>query len=360
MNTAARAFGALSTLGIAFVAGAISSQASLPAAAAAVSELQSDEQNTISVFATASPSVVFVESTTRRRDPWTMSVFETPQGSGSGFVWDKDGHVVTNFHVIQGASSLQVTLEDGSSWPARVVGADPSKDIAVLSIDVPSGVLEPLPRGASTSLQVGQKVIAIGNPFGLDHSLSTGVISALGREIEAGNGRTITGVVQTDAAINPGNSGGPLLDSQARLIGVNTAIFSPSGASAGIGFAIPVDTVSRIVPEIVEHGRVRRAALGVRVVGDQVARRNGIDGVIVAAVDPDGPAGTAGLRGLQRERDGSTRIGDVIVAIGEHPVTDGDSLFSALESQRIGASTTVRILREGKEIEVRVKLGELD
>jgi S1-C subfamily serine protease len=360
MHTAARLTLAASALGLAFLAGAITGEHSLPPASAAVSDLQTDEQNTVAVFAQASPSVVFVESTTRRRDPWTMSTFETPQGSGSGFIWDRDGHIVTNFHVVQGASSLQVKLQDGSAWPARVVGSDPSKDIAVLAIDAPGLDLQPIEQGASAGLLVGQKVIAIGNPFGLDHSLTSGVISALGREIEAGNGRTITGVVQTDAAINPGNSGGPLLDSQGRLIGVNTAIFSPSGASAGIGFAVPVDTVRRIVPELVAHGKVRRAALGVRIIGDHIARRNGIDGVILAAVDPEGPAGAAGLRGLESSRDGTTRIGDVIIGIGDRAIQDSDELFAALEELSIGQTTTVRVLREDAEIQVTVKLGELD
>lgn len=360
MQSMTRSLATAAALGFAFSAGMVLGSSALPEATAAVSDLQTDEQNTISVFAAASPSVVFVESTARRRDPWTANIFDVPQGSGSGFVWDDEGHVVTNFHVVQGASALNVKLQDGTSWPAKVVGVDPSKDLAVLAIDAPKRTLSPLPRGLSEELQVGQKVIAIGNPFGLDHTLTSGVISALGREIEAVNGRTIQGVVQTDAAINPGNSGGPLLDSQGRLIGVNTAIFSPSGASAGIGFAIPADTVSRVVPELIEHGKVRRPALGVRVVGDHIARRNGVNGVILGAVDPDGPAGRAGLLGLGQDPRGNTVIGDVIIGIGEHDVTDSDSLFAALEAHEIGDTAVVRVLREGKQTEVRVKLGELD
>ena len=325
-------------------------------AIAAVVDLLPDEENTIAVFREVGPSVVFVQSTALRRDLFTMNVFETPQGSGSGFVWDGSGHVVTNFHVVQGASSLTVTLNDGNTYEAKLVGVDPSKDLAVLRIDAPADALHPVRVGASDGLQVGQKVVAIGNPFGLDQSLTTGVISALGREIQAVNGRTITDVVQTDAAINPGNSGGPLLDSKGRLIGVNTAIYSPRWASAGIGFAIPVDTVQRIVPELIAHGRVIRPALGVSYVHDAVAARFDIDGVIVGAVPEGGAAAQAGLVGLGRDSRGRIVLGDVIVAVDGARVRDSDELFTALESHAIGDEVTLTIQRGREQRKVKIRL----
>ena len=351
------AAGVVFGIGTAIAMGSLN--AGTPDAVAAVSSFTADEQNTISVFAEAAPSVVFVESAAQRRDPWTRSVTEVPGGSGSGFMWDAEGHIVTNFHVIQGASSLSIKLQDGSSWPATVVGADPSKDVAVLTTDIPRKLLRPVTRGQSGALRVGQKVVAIGNPFGLDHSLTSGVISALGREIEAMNGRTIHGVVQTDAAINPGNSGGPLLDSSGHVIGINTAIFSPSGASAGIGFAVPIDTVERIVPQLIEHGRVLRPALGITFVSARIAAQNGIDGVILRSVDPDGPAAVAGLKGLQQSRNGRIELGDVIVGINEMEVRSPDDLLTALEAQTIGQRCTVKILRDDRELTLDVQLAEI-
>jgi S1-C subfamily serine protease len=218
-------------------------------------ELAADEQSTIALYKRCAPSVVHITSLARQTNPYTLNVQQIPRGTGSGFVWSKDGFVVTNYHVIQGASGATVTLADGTSHRARLVGAYPDKDLAVLRIDAPAAALYPIDVGTSADLQVGQKVFAIGNPFGLDQTLTTGVISALNREIESVTGRPIRGVVQTDAAINPGNSGGPLLDSYGRLIGVNTAIASPNGASAGIGFAIPVDEVNRVVPELIAKGK---------------------------------------------------------------------------------------------------------
>lgn len=347
-------------LGFAFSLGLALGDGATQQATAAVSDLQTDEQNTIAVFAAASPSVVFVESNARRRDPWTRNVFETPRGSGTGFAWDDAGHIVTNFHVVQGASSLVVKLQDGSSIPATVVGSDPSKDLAVLQLASVPDTLVPLSRGGSGDLQVGQKVIAIGNPFGLDHTLTSGVISALGREIQAVNGRTIYGAVQTDAAINPGNSGGPLLDSQGRLIGVNTSIYSPSGASAGIGFAIPAEIVSRIVPMLITDGKVRRPALGIHIVGDHVARRLGVNGVIVRSVSTDSPASEALLMGLQQDSNGDTSIGDVLTALGDYAITDADSLFVALEAHEVGERTVVQVLRDGKTLQLDIELGEFE
>ena len=247
-------------------------------------ELSSDEQATIAVFERATRSVVFIANTAMQRDPWSFNLFEVPQGSGTGFVWSRQGHIVTNFHVIYGADAITVTLADQVEYKAKVVGVDPDHDIAVLQIQAPESALQPVTIGNSQSLRVGQKVLAIGNPFGLDHTLTTGVVSALGRTIKSMSNRTIEGVIQTDAAINPGNSGGPLLDSAGRLIGMNTQIVSPSGAFAGIGFAVPADTVSRTVPELIKHGKLIRPGLGVSLVPDAMARRWGVHGVIIGKI----------------------------------------------------------------------------
>jgi S1-C subfamily serine protease len=267
--------------------------------------------------------------------------------------------VVTNFHVIQEADAARVTLSDNTTWDAKLVGKYPDRDLAVLLIEAPRDRLRPIPVGTSQDLQVGQKVFAIGNPFGLDQSLTTGVISALGRQIESVTRRPIKDVIQTDAAINPGNSGGPLLDSAGRLIGVNTAIFSPSGVYAGIGFAIPVDEVNRIVPQLIRKGRVERPGLGVGIFADQQARRWGVQGVLVREVQPDGPAAKAGLRPTQWDRAGRIRLGDVIVALDGQRVRGGSDLFAALEQHKIGDTVTVAVLRDGKQEKFDVTLAAI-
>ena len=226
-------------------------------------DLASDEQNTIDIFRYSAPSVVYITSIALRRDFFSLNAYEIPQGTGSGFIWDKQGRVVTNYHVISDANRLEVTLADHSTWKAVLVGAAPDRDLAVLQISAPADKLRPISIGESKNLLVGQKVYAIGNPFGLDQTLTTGIVSALGREISSATGRTIHDVIQPDAAINPGNSGGPLLDSAGRLIGVNTAIYSPSGASSGIGFAVPVGEVNRVVPQIISKGKMIRPGLGI-------------------------------------------------------------------------------------------------
>lgn len=228
-------------------------------------DLAGDEQTAIEIFRQVSPSVVFITTTGWRFDPWSRNVQQVPQGAGSGFTWDDRGHIVTNYHVIEDAAVAQVRLNNQRVYESVLVGASPEHDLAVLRISVPFGDAKPVSIGASSNLQVGQKVFAIGNPFGLDHTLTTGVISALDRTIPTGQGSTIEHLIQTDAAINPGNSGGPLIDSAARVIGVNTAIYSPSGAYAGIGFAVPIDTVNRVVPEIIAVGRYVRPSLGITV-----------------------------------------------------------------------------------------------
>jgi S1-C subfamily serine protease len=282
------------------------------------------------------------------------------QGTGSGFVWDENGHVVTNFHVIQGAQAFRVTLHDNSVWDARLVGGDPDKDLAVLKIDAPSNLLKAIPLGESRPLQVGQKVFAIGNPFGLDQTLTTGVISGLGREIQSVTQKTIFDVIQTDAAINPGNSGGPLLDTAGRLIGVNTAIYSPSGTYAGIGFAVPVDTVNQIVPEIIRKGRVERPGLGIVIWEDRIAAQlrsqDVIErrGVLIRELLPGGAADKADLRITSNEG-----LGDLIIGIDETDIQTTNDLFRALENHQVGGTVTVRILRNGAIQEIDLTLQAL-
>jgi S1-C subfamily serine protease len=297
-------------------------------------KLGADEQATIDVFSKFSRSVVHVTSLATRRDQITMDVTEIPQGTGSGFVWDQDGHIVTNFHVVQEGDRASVTLNDGSTYPAQIVGVAPDKDIAVLHIDAPPQKLLPLPVGQSANLKVGQKVLAIGNPFGLDQTLTTGVISGLGREIKSVSGRPISDVIQTDASINPGNSGGPLLDSSGRLIGINTAIYSPSGANAGIGFAVPVDTVNTIVPQLMKFGKITRPGLGISPLNEAIAARNGIDGVAIVQVQPGGAADKAGIAGASRSAAG-IQINDTIVGVDGVEIHHLNDLYKALDGHKV-------------------------
>ncbi|MBI2360818.1 MAG: trypsin-like peptidase domain-containing protein [Deltaproteobacteria bacterium] len=323
------------------------------------SDFAPEEQATIALFRRASPSVAHITTLTVARDVFTLNLLQIPEGTGSGFIWDDAGNIVTNFHVVQNASGAQVALADHSTWKARAVGVAPDKDLAVLRIDAPKGQLRPIPIGSSKDLHVGQRVYAIGNPFGLDQTLTTGVISALGREIESVTRRPIQGVIQTDAAINPGNSGGPLLDSAGRLIGVNTAIFSPSGAWAGIGFAIPVDTVNRVVPELIRYGKAIRPGLGVQVAEDQLARELGLSGVLVVDVVPGGAAARAGIQPTRRDAFGRVRLGDAIVGLGGNKVESVNDLFLALERYKVGDTVSVALLRDKKRQEVKVTLEEL-
>jgi S1-C subfamily serine protease len=326
-------------------------------AAALAQPLGNDEQNNIEVFKRAAPSTVYITNVQLRRDIFSLNVLEIPGGTGSGIIWSRDGLVITNFHVIEGANKLAVTLTDQSTYEAQVVGIAPDKDLAVLRINAPAGKLVPLPLGDSDTLEVGRKVLAIGNPFGLDSTLTTGIVSALGREISSPSGRRIRGVIQTDAAINPGNSGGALLDSAGRLIGINTAIIGPSGANAGIGFAVPVNTVRKVVPELIKYGREIRPVLGISVVDDQIARRLGIQGVVVADVARGSGAARAGLQGVRRSTDGRILIGDVIIAVNGKAIKDTNDLFDALEERKPGDTVTVRTQREGRTREIPVTLG---
>jgi S1-C subfamily serine protease len=327
-----------------------------PRPVASRGDLSLGEKSTIGLFRQASPSVVHITAITVQRDLFTLNLYQIPEGTGSGFVWDTNGDIITNFHVIQNADAAQVTLADQSNWKARVVGVAADKDLAVLRIDAPANRLRPIPLGTSKDLQVGQSVFAIGNPFGLDQTLTTGVISALGREIESVTRRPIQGVIQTDAAINPGNSGGPLLDSAGRLIGVNAAIYSPSGASAGIGFAIPVDTVNRIVPELIRYGKVIRPGIGVQVAEDQIAEQLGVKGVLVVDVNAGSAAAKAGIRPTRRESSGRVRLGDVIVAIDGTKVESPNDLFLALEKYKVGDAVNLSLLRDGKTVQSKLTL----
>jgi len=319
-------------------------------------DLAAEEKTTIEIFQNASPSVVYITSVALRSDWLGLNVLEIPQGTGSGFVWDDAGHIVTNFHVIGDAGAVNVKLSDHSTWKAQFVGAEPDKDVAVLRISAPAARLRPVLLGTSHDLPVAQKVFAIGNPFGLDQTLTTGIVSALGRTIRAVTGRTIDDVIQTDAAINPGNSGGPLLDSAGRLIGVNTAIYSPSGSSAGIGFAIPVDTVNRVVSQLIATGTVVRPRLGIYAVADNVARRLNIPGVLVRAVEEGSGAAAAGLRGTKQRPDGTVILGDIIQAINGTKVNNLDELLNAIEKYKVGDTVEVTVLRGDETHKVRVTL----
>ncbi len=313
------------------------------------------ELATIALFEFAAPSVVYITTIATTRY-WSRNVMQIPSGTGSGFLWSENGHIVTNYHVIMGTSRVQVTLADQSTYDAKIVGVAPTKDLAVLKIDAPQKVLKALSIGSSNNLLVGQNVYAIGNPFGLDQTLTTGVISALGREIESLQRVPIRDVIQTDAAINPGNSGGPLLDSSGRLIGVNTQIYSPSGASAGIGFSIPVDAVKWVVPELIKYGELRRPIIGVELVSQSNVRRYGMEGALIFNVTEGGPASKAGLRSTRRDRRGNIIFGDLITGLNSVEIKSNNDLILALEKYDAGDKVNVRVLRDEKELVIPVVL----
>jgi S1-C subfamily serine protease len=337
----------------------ISNQAE-PRAVTARGDLAADEQATIQIFESVSPSVVFITTTEALASPWSRNLTEVRRGTGSGFIWDDEGHVVTNWHVISEAQSARVRLADQRSYPAELIGASPEHDLAVLRIGVAIARPHPVPIGTSRDLKVGQKVLAIGNPFGFDYSLTTGVVSALDRTIYGDNGQEIRRLIQTDAAINPGNSGGPLIDSAGRLIGINTAIFSPSGSFSGIGFAVPVDTINRIVPELIAHGRYVRPRIGIA--GDNdvsrpILERLGVEGVLVLRVEPHSPADRAGLVGTRITAGGDIIPGDVIQSVDGKPVSDMGDLIDRLEGYGVGDEVTLGVLRNGAASEIGVTLG---
>ena len=313
-----------------------------------------NERNTIAVFKAVAASTVFVTQTRVVYDALDGDSQEVAAGSGSGFVWDAEGHIVTNYHVVKDAASLTVTFENDKTFPARVVGVDPLKDIAVIQVGAPASLLVPVRVAGKEPLEVGQKAIAIGNPFGLDHTLTTGVISALGRQVQGIGGVTIRNMIQTDAAINPGNSGGPLLDSAGELIGMNTMIYSKSGAYAGIGFAVPASTIARVVPQILRYGHPTEMSLGVQVdPAGRIESRFGIEGVVVLAVPPGTLAARAGLRGLQRTADGLA-LGDVIVGLDGTKIASYDDLYNALDTHKAGDVVDVALVRDGKPLSVKL------
>jgi S1-C subfamily serine protease len=299
---------------------------------------------------------VFVTNTQLRRQRFSLNVMEIPRGSGTGFIWDESGLIVTNFHVVQGANKITIELQSNKSYQATIVGSAPEKDIALLKIDAPNEDLQPLPLGDSTSLAVGRKVLAIGNPFALDTTLTVGVVSALGREIKSVTNRTIKNVIQTDAAINPGNSGGPLLNSTGQLVGVNTAIYSPTGASAGIGFAIPVNAVKVIIPQLIEHGKLIRPVLGIETLTDYWTRRLRVKGVAILSVREGLPAAKAGMVGVREDRRGKIHLGDVIIAINGQNVINEDSLLNQLEQFSPGDNVKVTTLKDEKIHNYNVQL----
>jgi S1-C subfamily serine protease len=328
--------------------------------------LDADERSTIALFKQSQAAVAFITTTEQQVDLWSRTVSEQATGSGSGFVWDESGHIVTNYHVVQPVaegsrgSEITVALQD-KNLVGTLVGTAPELDLAVIKVQAAKSDLKPLAVGGSSSLEVGQKVFAIGNPFGLDHTLTTGIVSALGRTITSVLNTPIEDVIQTDAAINPGNSGGPLLDSSGRLIGVNTAIYSPSGANAGIGFAVPVDTVSRVVPQLIQFGRMRRPVIGVNLsprLDALVARRFGVRGAVISAVEKGSAAAQAGLTGVDVDRErGSIAIGDVITEIDGRPVASQAELTGRLSYIEPGATVSMKVWRDGSTRTVKLKLG---
>ncbi|HQV87575.1 MAG TPA: trypsin-like peptidase domain-containing protein [Nitrosomonas sp.] len=321
--------------------------------------LAEDEKSTIELFENSRDSVVFITTRQRVMDAWSRNIFSVPSGTGSGFIWDDLGHIITNLHVIKGASEAIVRLADGRDYKASLVGASPAHDIAVLKIGIGFQRPAPVPLGSSHDLKVGQKVFAIGNPFGLDWTLTTGIVSALDRSLPGSDGRTIDNLIQTDAAINPGNSGGPLLDSAGRLIGINTAIYSPSGASAGIGFSVPVDTVNRVVPQIISRGKYIRPALGITVDGklnNRLIERLKVSGVVILTISPGSAADSAGLKGATMTPEGNIVANDIIVAVEQKPVDSVEKLLARIDGYKVGDTIQLTVLRKGEEIVVPVTL----
>lgn len=325
-------------------------------------DLLPNERNSIEVFRKAAPKVVFVHNLRYVSSMFSYDTEEVQQGTGSGFIWDRKGHVVTNYHVIQHADAISITLQDGTQHKAKIIGVEPRKDIAVLKISINKKVESPFSSQLtdSSTLLVGQKTIAIGNPFGLDHTFTSGSISALARSMKSIGGVTIRDMIQTDAAINPGNSGGPLLDSRGFLIGMNTAIYSKSGSSAGIGFAVPANTIERVVNQIIRYGKVIQPGIGITRLDDSIAHYLGVKGVIVGETLAGSPARRAGLRGTLRDRYGRIRLGDIIVGIDKHRVDSYDDLYNALEKYKVGAQVKVHYKRDGRLRKALLTLSELD
>ncbi len=317
----------------------------------------SDEQNNVEIYRLASPGVVHITSTV---DVQSFFGAYPQQGTGSGSIIDDKGHILTNYHVVRDANNLDVTLSDKSTYKARLIGADPDNDIAVIQIDAPANKLNVMQLGTSGNLEVGQKVLAIGNPFGLDRTLTTGVISGLNRPLQTEDGRTMENVIQTDASINPGNSGGPLLNKFGQIIGINTAIYSPTGSSVGIGFAVPIDTAKQIIPELIASGKIRRGYLGVTTapLTPKIAEQFHVptkQGVVVVSVQPNSPASQAGLLGVQQDQD---QLGDVIVKADGKPIETPDALVKTIGNRKPGDRIALTVLRDGRERQVEVTLAD--
>jgi len=333
-----------------------------PQIAKQASALLEAERNTISVFKNSVDSVVNVSNLQiARRGFFDMDPTEVPAGAGSGFVWDDQGHIVTNYHVIQGGDRFVINYHnDSKQYEATVVGAEPRKDIAVLKVQNPPSGKRSLPIGSSNLLQVGQKALAIGNPFGLDHTLTDGIISALERKIQGIGGVKIHGMIQTDCSINPGNSGGPLLDSSGKLVGMNTMIYSASGSSAGVGFAVPVDTIKRIVPDLIRFGKVNRPGLGIALLEDVYKGYFDVKkGLVIKYVDPKSPAGKLGLKGMTRDPRGRYYLGDILLKLDGKEVNTYDDIYNLLENYKIGQEVTITYLREKKNIQTKITLTQI-
>ncbi|MBA2711387.1 MAG: trypsin-like peptidase domain-containing protein [Tatlockia sp.] len=330
-----------------------------PSYSISVNELLPNERNTVEIFQKFAPKVVYVHRLTTVINK-SYQRTQIPAGAGSGIIWDSQGHIVTNFHVIKGADKLSISIGK-LTVPAKLIGAEPRKDIAVLAINSPKALemlktFEPFALARTDELMVGQKTIAIGNPFGLDHSLSVGVISALGRKVPGAGGVTIREMIQTDTSINPGNSGGPLLDSKGRLIGLNTAIFSSSGSSAGVGFAVPANDIARLVPQIIKNGRVVLSGIGIQWVGPTVSKHLGVKkGILIGSVIPHTPAAIAGLKGTFRDNWGHLHLGDIIIALNDHPIRNYDALYYFLANINVGEGIKVTVLRHGQKINFNMK-----
>jgi S1-C subfamily serine protease len=323
-------------------------------------QLTEDEKNTIEIVKRTQNSVVYVTNIQLVRDFFSWAEEQIPRGTGSGFIWDDQGHIITNYHVIEDGDLFSVTLPNQDQRQAKLVGKEPAKDIAVLKIEGNLKDLYPVKIGSSDNLQVGQKVIAIGNPFGFDHTVTAGIVSALGRSMPGVGGVTIKDMIQTDASINPGNSGGPLLNSAGELIGMNTMIISPSGASSGIGFAIPVDTIKKIVPQIIKYGRVIRPGLGLTYLPDNYAQQLGIQGVIIYSVPSGSEASKKGIKGLTRGRLGRVVIQDIIKEVDGKTVNSFDDLYNLLENYKIGDTVTLTLERNGQKRKVQLTLVQAD
>jgi S1-C subfamily serine protease len=320
----------------------------------------SDEQNSIEVYKSLSPGVAYITTSSQAQNPWGEET-ENEKGNGSGSVIDAQGHILTNYHVVEGATKLSVSFGGEKTYQAKVVGGDPDTDLAVIKIEPGADKITVVPLGDSEQLEVGQKVLAIGNPFGLDRTLTTGVISGLQRPIRARNGRTIEGAIQTDASINPGNSGGPLLDKYGRMIGINSQILSPGGGSVGVGFAVPVNIAKRIVPQIIQFGEVRRPKLGAALYSVEQLAERGIQmpvakGVLIRSISPGGSAANAGLRGLTQDSDGDVVLGDIITSIDGTKVADSDDVYKVLDKKQIGDTVQVEVYRGNKSQMFTLKL----